>query len=205
MPRLASMTRVMAVSVMGVMVLAGGQAWAQPEGAPPAKQPEGEQPRRGRGPEGREGRPASVEGSMKAMNRALKALKDQVGDASKKEQNLSLVSTLQVACVTARGGKPGGPKMKAAKTEEAREALLTEYRKHLIGVGHALLELETQILEGKTDAAKASIEKIEKLRDEGHDLLGLNEGDEKGEKAEKPEKPEKPEKAERGGKPAKGH
>ncbi|MBI1191357.1 MAG: hypothetical protein GC200_11840 [Tepidisphaera sp.] len=192
MARGALISRFVAASVMGVMVL-GGTAFAQPAGEAPSKQPEGAQPRRPRAQfgEGREGRGPSVEGAMKAMGRSLKALKGQIADANKKEENLSLVAAMEMACVNAKGGKPGGPAMKAAKTDAEKQELTAKFRAHLIHLGHALLDLESQVMEGKTDEAKASIEKIEKIRDEGHHLMGLDKEDEKGEKGGKGEKNEK--------------
>lgn len=193
MSRSALTTRVMAVTVLGVMMFAGGAALAQPEGTPAAKQPSGEQPRRPRGPvgEGREGRGPSVEGAMKGMSRALKSLKAQVGEPGKQEVNLLLVVDLERACLAAKSGIPGGPKMKAAKTEAEKAEIIKTFRSHLILVAHAALELESQLIEGKTAEAKETLVKIQKLQGEGHHALGLDQ-DDKADKAEKGEKGEKP-------------
>lgn len=188
MSRFALTTRVLTVSVLGVMLCVGSAAVSQPAGGPPG----GEQPRRQRGPggDGREGRGASVEASMKGMSRAFRVLKTQIGDASKKEENLALIGEMERACVAAKSGRPGGAMMKAAKSEAEKAAVLTTFRTHLIAIAHAMLDLETQVMEGKTQEAVASVEKIQKLRVEGHhEMKEEGADDDKGERGEKGEKP----------------
>lgn len=184
MLRQMSLSRALMVSVVGLTMVAGTAAQAQPA----AKQPEGERPAGPRGPagEGREGRTPSLGSSMKAMYRAFSALSTQVGDASKKEENLALVGEIQRACINAKANKPGGKVYKNAKTDAEKATLTLQFRTHLITLAHALLELETQILEGKTDDAKATLGKLGKLQEEGHKLLGVgdDEDDKKSDKGE---------------------
>ena len=44
----------------------------------------------------------NVEGAMKGMNRAMKALKVSIGDAAKKDENLKLVGEMQRNCAIAK-------------------------------------------------------------------------------------------------------
>src|ERR1043165_4047218 len=97
--RIYSMTA--AAGMLCAFTLLGTSAWGQPE-----KQPErgpGERQPGGPGQPGGRGAAPSVEAGMKGMNGAMRRLRDQIGDASKKDDNLSLIGRMQV-----RGG--GGDK-----------------------------------------------------------------------------------------------
>ena len=65
-----------------------------------------------------------------ALYRALRTLKGQITDASKREDNLLLINQMQVACVSAKGGKLDEvlkdlkPEEAAAKAKEFRACLL---------------------------------------------------------------------------------
>lgn len=153
----------------------------KPDGGQP--QPGGEgRPRRGpdgqpggpggpgRGGDG-SGLPQSVNQSMKIMNRALKTLRDQASDTTKKEENLKLVSDMQRGCLAAKGLMPDRAigRMGADKKEETTVA----YRKQLITMLEKLLKLETAIIDGKGSDAGKLIDEIETLRDAGHKQLGV--------------------------------
>ncbi len=163
------------VGLAGAATLLAGNAPAQPanDGPKPAAAPQPvdggtRQPVRGPGGPGGPGGGNSVDGAMKQMNGALKALKESVDKTDQKEQNLMLVATMERACLTAKSAKPtnlkGDPKgdpKDAAKT-------LEEYQRTQIKLMGMLLELETQVLDGKTDAAKESIKKLGEFEDSSH-------------------------------------
>jgi len=172
-------TVTLAAVTIGLATLAGSTASGQPEGKqPPVRQPEGKQPGEGRQPgrpgEGRGGGQApNVEGSMKGMNRAMKQLSEQIGDASKKEDNLRLIGDMERSCAQAKNGQPN--KIRDMKDEAQRTKAMVDYRKHLIDLMRKQLELEESIMAGNTDAAKKQLEAIGKFAEEQHKALGVDE------------------------------
>lgn len=135
----------------------GGGGGGGGEGGRPAQpgQPGG----RGRG-FGGEGQ--SLEAAMKTMGAALKSLETTAGDAAKKDEALTAVGMLQRGCLSSKSIKPAH--LKGADLAKAQE----EYRRDQIKLMTMALELETQILDGKTKEASASVEKIKKFRDDSH-------------------------------------
>lgn len=125
----------------------------------------------GPGPGGAE---ASVNRSMKGMGRALKGLKSQIADASKKSDCLKLVNDFQRGIVSAKGqGLPDD--LLEGASDVARERRIATYRNELIAALKMSIELEIDIVEGRTDAAGAKIESLAALRDDAHDKVGLKE------------------------------
>ena len=179
-------------------------AIAQPNTPPPAPSPQGQPqtptaptppppPEGGpRGPERRgdarsdQGMPQTIGQSMKLMNRSVGRLKRQIGDPTKKEDNLKLVNDLERGCLAAKAIDPKTVVEHAKPVEEKAAPvgiakpgdaakpvdIAAEYRRHLIRVLEKSLALETAIMDDKTDAAKALMSEIGKLRDEGHALMG---------------------------------
>lgn len=155
---------VLALSILtagGVLMMA-----AQPGGgAPPARegQPggrEGGQPGGGRGPR-MGGADMGVEQGMKMMNGGLKRLKDSIGDASKKAENLETIGQIQRGALASKNGKPQHLK--------GGEAALEGYRKAQIELFRTLLDLESQVIAGETDKAKATFAKLAEAKDAGHE------------------------------------
>jgi hypothetical protein len=180
-------TLVLCVLVAGAASLAAPWSLlAQPQGNPPAK--EGSRPPEGRGPgergpetpgqEGRGGRPRpeqpSVEGAMKGMNRGLKNLLAQVGDPTKKDDNLKIVNDMQRACVGAKSQPVPKDVLEKAGDAKAQAKVSAAYRTYLIKTMRTLLDLEEAIVSDNNDVAKAKVAEIEKLRDAGHDAVGLS-------------------------------
>ncbi|HMN42467.1 MAG TPA: hypothetical protein PKE29_16625 [Phycisphaerales bacterium] len=164
-------------------------AFAQPAGGPGASkdQPAGDRPRGPQGgqrPDGTRGQPggegragqraegAAVRQGMSAMNRALRTLKNQAGDAAKKDENLKTVNELQRGCVLAKGVSPDRA---LGRMEEAKRAgAAVSYRRALIQVMEKALKLETALLDGKTADATAMVDEIAKLRDDSHEMMGVD-------------------------------
>lgn len=143
----------------------------------PAPGSGGERPSRGPGGAGgREGRgvtdaqvlPGSIRQAMTQMERALSKLKTQAADAAKKDENLKLVSDMQRACLGAKQITPG----RRGQTPDADKIAI--YRRQLIATMQQLLTLETQLMDGKTDDAKKTVDGIADLRDESHGMLGVD-------------------------------
>ena len=131
--------------------------------------PQQRQPGGGGGPGGRGGpgggAAQSLENSMKAMNRAYKAIGRQIDDATKDENTLKLASDLQAATAAAKGQLPDG----VAKLEgEARTKAAAEYRAAMLLSLKTTIELEEALAAGDRAAAKAAYGKIDQQMKEGH-------------------------------------
>ena len=170
-----------ALSFLAAPLAAQDSKPAQPSQAQPTQaqpgQPEGRQPgqpgeRRGPGAGGaRMGGPQNAEGAMKGMNRALRNLGRALDGTGTADDALKAIAEAEASCAQCRMFQPEHAKGDAGK--------ITEYRKRLIAVSHALLDMEEQIMAGKTADAKAGLEKLKKMSEEGHEALGVKEEDEK--------------------------
>lgn len=181
--------KIRTTALVAGLLLAGAATIASaqnaPQGAPPQgdqpapRQGVGEPPRRGEGgPEGgqRRGRPAgpNLESAMKAMNGALKQLKANVGDASKKDDCLKQVAIFQYGCAASKAAPmPGnvGKDLDAA----GKAKLETKMREDLRALMATALQLEDAILAGKTDAAAKLVSQLEDMREAGHKAMGVKE------------------------------
>ncbi|HEX2837187.1 MAG TPA: cytochrome b562 [Phycisphaerales bacterium] len=179
MARSAVRFGVAAVVAGSVLFAAAGMQNGSPrqDGGKPDQKPEQKQEQRqegqrpGGGRQGGPGMTASVEGGMKGMNRALRTLKGQITDASKREDNLLLINQMQVACVSAKGGKLDEV-LKDLKPEEAA-AKAKEFRADMISLMRTLLEVEENILNEKFDEAQKALDKAQAARDHGHKEFGV--------------------------------
>ena len=161
-----------AAGLLGVLTFSAATSLGQtgqPE-APRQPGPGGGQPGGGR-PGGR-GEAPSVDASMKGMNRAIQQLRDQVADPSKKDACLKLINDAQRGCIGAKGGVPH--QITDMKDEGARAKAADSFRRHLLTLARKLLDIEQNILDGKTDAAKAMIGEVVKMRDDGHKEFGVD-------------------------------
>lgn len=153
------------LAALSVVTLAGLSV-AQPERSqPPAgrQPPQDGGPRRGGGGQGGQ----SIEQCMKAMNRAFRALRGQIEDGSKKDENLGHIWTMQRNVVQAKSL----PMEKVPDAE--REALTTDFRKGQIELMRMLLNLEVQVMEGKTEEAARTLAAIHELEEREHKKFGV--------------------------------
>ncbi|MBX3381378.1 MAG: hypothetical protein KF805_14885 [Phycisphaeraceae bacterium] len=142
-----------------------------------AEQPaqEGQRPRQPGGPEGRpQGeRRISVEGAMKIMGRSLEKLEPQIGDASKRDENLTLINEMQRGCVIAKGLAVPNDVLARAADDAAREKMKADYRADLLSVLKKLISLEEAVAEGKTEEAKSLLQQAVRAGNLGHEQLGV--------------------------------
>ena len=170
-----SLAAILSVGGLAVAMGMGGQPPAnQPPGNQPAgNQPAGNQPPAGErtagapprgpgGPGGREG--ASLEAAMKGMNRAYKQLESSIGKAEAKDDNLKAIGDLQRSIITAKGMSPKMDGIDKAKHAET----LVAFRTLQIKLLKTTIELEEQVMAGKTTEAKATFVKIHDIEEEGH-------------------------------------
>ncbi len=143
-------------------------------GAPAGR--EGAPPREGgpRGGRGQQGAPASLDASMKAMNRSVRALKALVSDPAKKDEALKTVSEAQRACAACKAAPLPAKFTEKAPDAEAKAKIEAEFRSDLRKNLRLLLDLEDAILAGKADEATAILAKVEALRDHAHEELGVD-------------------------------
>lgn len=183
----ASNFRTIAAAAIVLSLAAAGVA-IQPVGTPAAKpaQPESRQPaskqpeqvpgqKREPGAEGRRGEGLGLGGSMKLMDRSLEKLRGQIGDAAKRDENLRLINEVQRGAVTAKGQPLPPDVLKKAADDTAKTKLSETFRKELIAFVRKLLDIETEIADGKTDAARTHLEEAMKIGEAAHRALGLGE------------------------------
>jgi soluble cytochrome b562 len=142
-----------------------GEAPAQPEQRQPRPQGQpGERPQRGPGGGGGAARDFnSVESGMKGLRQGMRQIRELVADPAKKEEALQLVGTMQRAAIAAKNSKPEHMKEGASPDD---------YRREMIKLVTMLLELETNVLDGKTEEANALIAKLGEFRDSSHEKFG---------------------------------
>jgi hypothetical protein len=113
---------------------------------------------------------------MKGMNRSLRQLNQQIGDASKKDENLRLVNEIQRGCATAKGAVLPEKYLKGDDAAKAKTA--AEFRSTLIKMMRTLLDMEEDIAAGKTAEAEAKLKQVVKMGEDGHHALGVKDENE---------------------------
>lgn len=176
-PHVLRVTCVIATVAGLTMAAVGFQPDSQPK--PPEHTNQPERPKRdgpgGPGGPGGAGRAQSVKGAMSGINRGLRQLRTQVTDASKKEDNLRIIGDMQRACLGAKELPPPRELMNAAKDDAAKTKVAETYRGELIKAMRVLIDLEQDVLDGKTDSAKTRLADLIKTRDAGHKAVGVEE------------------------------
>ncbi len=115
----------------------------------------------------------SVEQAMKSMNRPLRQLRTQIGDATKKDENLRLINDMQRGCVAAKGQPVPHEVTDLAADDAAKVKMADEYRRELLGALKLMVEVEQAILDDKADEATAKLDALVAARDHAHEELGI--------------------------------
>jgi hypothetical protein len=186
-----TLVKTRSTALVAGLLLAGLATFANaqntPQNAPggaPAKDPPaqreggGQRPPRGEGGQGgaRRGGGPNLEAAMKAMNGSLKALKANVADASKKDENLKQVAIFQYGCAASKAAPLPGDVGKELDAD-AKAKLETKFRTDLRAVMGVSMQLEEAIIAGKTDEATKLVTKLAEMRDAGHKAMGLKDED----------------------------
>lgn len=137
----------------------------QPAVGPEEKPAPDAEARRGRGER------MTVGSAMGLIARSMDQLRGQIGDAAKKEENLKLINEVQRGAVHAKGLSLPKGVLEHAADDAAKAKLSESYRKDLITLLRKMLDIETEVAEGKLDAAKANLEEALKLGDLAHGRL----------------------------------
>ena len=118
--------------------------------------------------------PETVKSGMSLMNRGLRTLKKQIADPTKKDENLKLIGDVERGCVIAKNATPER-QLNAVEDKAKRDETAIAYRRQLLKVLSKLVKMETAVMDGKNDEASATLDEIVKLRDEGHEMMGVDE------------------------------
>jgi hypothetical protein len=113
----------------------------------------------------------SIGASMKLIANSFEKLHEQIGDTTKKDDNLRLINEMQRGAVNAKAQPLPAEVLKHAASEAARTKLTVGYRRDLIALVRKLLDIETAIADGKTDAAKAQLDEAMKIGEAAHNAL----------------------------------
>ena len=110
---------------------------------------------------------------MEAINRSLRLINRQYADPTQKAATLDLVATMQAHAEKAKTLTPP----KADKLPAADQGkYLDSFHKDLDALIKEIGLLKQAITAGKTDAAKAEIDKIAQLKESSHKELGVGDG-----------------------------
>ena len=108
---------------------------------------------------------------MKTMNKSLRTLKRQVGDGSKKEENLQLLAAIKKSL-------DASVKLEPAKTKDVpageKAAYIEKYKKEIADLGKSYDAVEAAVKADKPDDAKKAFEKISEQKEKGHKDFGAD-------------------------------
>ena len=123
-------------------------------------------------------RALNMEGAMKALNGAYRALNASAMDASTKAADLEAVQRMQTAIFAAKAGAGTLRMSDAAKAKFGADKAAFEagFRKAMLETAKLSIELEMAILDGKSAEAKALVKKIHDSEETGHALFQAEEG-----------------------------
>ena len=102
---------------------------------------------------------------MEKLNKAIKAIKRNVADAGQKDANLAKLAEAKAANTAALKFEPAKTKDVPA-AEKAK--FLSGYKTAMEEAGKSLDALKTALEGGKTDDAKALLEKLDGQKKDGH-------------------------------------
>lgn len=145
----------------------------------------------GGGPGGAQrGGAVNLEGAMKQINGAYKALKASALDATSKSADLDAVQRMQMGIIGAKAGVATLKMSDAARAKfgEDKAGFEAAFRRKMLDSAKLSIELELAILDGKTAEAKAIVGKIHDAEETGHDVFKSDER-EGGEAGEAPQNP----------------
>lgn len=132
----------------------------------------------------------NLEGAMKQINGAYKALKASALDATSKSADLDAVQRMQMGIIGAKAGVATLKMSDAARAKfgEDKAGFEAAFRRKMLDSAKLSIELELAILDGKSAEAKAIVGKIHDAEETGHDVFKSDER-EGGEAGEAPQNP----------------
>ena len=142
-----------------ILAMAVGVQAAAPDAPAPAAPPPA------RGGRGGPAAPANLGGAMRDMNAMLTALKADATDASKIDQVLRNIATLERDVAIS---KLSLPPLVNRMTGDEKAKSAASYRTTLSGLARTLLDLEDAVSDKKTDDIKKLVAKLEEIEKAGH-------------------------------------
>ncbi len=125
----------------------------------------------GRGP----GMQVPVSVAMKTIERAYKALKPQVADSAKQEENLRLIAEMQRGIAVSKAQAAPEDVLAHAKSEDEKTKMRADYRRALTAAMRLMLDIEADIEAGRGADAAKKLETLDDLEHESHEALGVGE------------------------------
>ena len=121
----------------------------------------------------------NLEGAMKQLNRAYKALGNSSFDASSRPADLGMIQAMQAALVASKGSGERLKMSDAAKAKFGDDRLKFDaaFRGMMIDTLMVSIELEKAVLEGDSSKAKGLVAKLHDMEEKGHELFQPGEGD----------------------------
>jgi len=105
---------------------------------------------------------------MEQLDAAMEFLKRSILDAAQDARSLEQVVIAEQACLAS---KQRTPRMAAGLPDAERARFVADYRRGMIALLAGLLELETALLDGDRERARAAWKKLDRMKDEGHDAF----------------------------------
>lgn len=105
---------------------------------------------------------------MKSINRAFRTVRQEIGKPDSKPQVLAAINQMQAGAVAAKGQA-----LKAEGNAEQQAARTLEFRRAMIDLTRTLLQLESDVLDGKPSEAAAGVAKIQAMREQMHEKFGV--------------------------------
>lgn len=102
---------------------------------------------------------------MALFGRSFRRLRRQVSNPEKRDQSLELTLKMQDVCQSAKLLAPSNAEGMGA---EAKAKFVLGYRKEMIELMEALLELEVALLEENFEGAGKAFERVHEIEEEGH-------------------------------------
>jgi soluble cytochrome b562 len=113
-----------------------------------------------------------LEERMEEIESAVKRLRRSLRDDANRADSLALVVEMQRATLASKGL---APKRAATLEGEARARFEREYRRTMVDLLSAQLELEAALLDGDLEAAKAAFTRVRDFEDSGHERFSEEE------------------------------
>ena len=109
--------------------------------------------------------------NMSATNKLLRTLKRQLGDSSKKDENVAMLEKIKTNVTEAA-------KLEPKKTKDVPEAektaYLEKYKKQMADLQKTFEDIATAVKAGKPDEAKALFDKLSEQKEKGHKDFGAD-------------------------------
>jgi soluble cytochrome b562 len=106
-----------------------------------------------------------LEGQMKILARGMRQLSQQITDAAKQSENISLLEKMKKAAVDSKNLDPRKTK---DIPESQRAAFLADYRTDLDELKDALDQIETTLKAGQYEKANSLLANVNSIKKEGH-------------------------------------